>query len=426
MTYIKYSCEKIETIDCESIIKIKIEPCQTRHSSTEIDSVGTKTQSCQTQNQSNDATQIQPKLQCEPPSNMGPLPIYHFSPIYLPNPSPPCIPNYLHHHHSCENYWNICPTPRSHYCDQCCFKACCELESSTKPAKNLCEKKNVSESAKCKSWSSKEKNSVEKKSDCEQIAKDDTQYSSVTICTSQEENRDVSEHQSKKAHKSKNKKIPKKKPEKKVHHKVPQKTFKSEKKFQADSSCRYEFSIMFSPMLTDAFCLGDIGVNFKFRTDGKLFNLRKLQTKTKVQKDIAHDFLFDDDFALNAGTQSIMQKNLNRFAKACDNFGLTISIKKTEVMYQPAPKAPYTEPVIPVNGEKLTVAKKFIYFGSTLSYSVSIDRGFLQNRKSQLSFRHSKKEGVGKKRAQPFDQAESVPCNHSSYITICMRNIDCV
>ena len=69
-----------------------------------------------------------------------------------------------------------------------------------------------------------------------------------------------------------------------------------------------------------------------------------------------------------------MQENLNRFAKVCDNFGLTISIKKTEVMYQPAPEAPFTEPVITVNGEKLTKAEKFIYLGSTLSHSVSIDK----------------------------------------------------
>ena len=32
------------------------------------------------------------------------------------------------------------------------------------------------------------------------------------------------------------------------------------------------FSMMFSAMLTDAFRLGDIRVNFKFRNDGKLFN----------------------------------------------------------------------------------------------------------------------------------------------------------
>ena len=133
------------------------------------------------------------------------------------------------------------------------------------------------------------------------------------------------------------------------------------------------FSMIFSAMLTDAFRLGDIGVDFRFRTDGKLFNLRRLQAKTKVQEDIARDFLFADDCALNAGTQSNMQESMNQFAKACDDFGLTISIKKTEVMHQPAPTAPYTEPVIMVNGEKLTVAEKFIYLGSTLSCSVSID-----------------------------------------------------
>ena len=130
---------------------------------------------------------------------------------------------------------------------------------------------------------------------------------------------------------------------------------------------------MFSVMLTDAFRSVDIGVDYKFRTDGKLFNLRRLQAKTKVQKDIARDFLFADDCALNTGTQSNMQESMNRFAKACDDFGLTISIKKTEVMYQPAPNAPYSEPVITVNGEKLTVTEKFIYLGSTLSRSVSID-----------------------------------------------------
>ena len=124
-------------------------------------------------------------------------------------------------------------------------------------------------------------------------------------------------------------------------------------------------------MLTDAFRSGDI--DYKFRTDGKLFNLRRLQAKTKVQKDIARDFLYADDCALNTGTQSNMQESMNGFAKACDDFGLTISIKKTEVMYQPAPNALYSEPVITVNGEKLTVTEKFIYLGSTLSRSVSID-----------------------------------------------------
>ena len=82
-----------------------------------------------------------------------------------------------------------------------------------------------------------------------------------------------------------------------------------------------------------------------------------------------------------------MQESLNRFAKACDNFGLTISIKKTELMYQPAPKTPYTEPVITVNCEKLTVAKKSIYLGSFLSHSVSIDKEvFYRIARASLAF----------------------------------------
>ena len=133
------------------------------------------------------------------------------------------------------------------------------------------------------------------------------------------------------------------------------------------------FSMMFSAMLTDAFRDGDVGVDLKFRTDGKLFNPRRLKAKTKVNEDTARDFLFADDCALNASTQSEMQESVDHFAEACDNFGLTISTKKTEVMHQQAPGLPYTEPAITVNGEKLKAADKFVYLGSTLSRSANID-----------------------------------------------------
>ena len=115
--------------------------------------------------------------------------------------------------------------------------------------------------------------------------------------------------------------------------------------------------MVFSAMLNDAYREGKIGVDFHFRTEGKLFNLRRLQAKTKVTHDIAQDFLFADDCALNAANQSDMQLSMDQFATACKNFGLTISTKKTEVMYQPAPGTPYTEPVITVNGQKLAPAE---------------------------------------------------------------------
>ena len=89
------------------------------------------------------------------------------------------------------------------------------------------------------------------------------------------------------------------------------------------------FSMMFSAMLTDAFRSGDIGVDLRYRTDGKLFNLRRLQAKTKVQMTTVRDFLFADDCALNATEQLDMQSSMDRFATACTGFGLTISTKKT-------------------------------------------------------------------------------------------------
>ena len=133
------------------------------------------------------------------------------------------------------------------------------------------------------------------------------------------------------------------------------------------------FSIVFSAMLNDAYREGKVGVDFHFRTDGKLFNIQRLQAKSKVTKDTAQDFLFADDCALNAANQFDMQWSMDLFATACNNFGLTVSTKKTEVMYHPAPGTPYTDPVITANGQKLASAEKFVYLGSTLSKSALLD-----------------------------------------------------
>ena len=101
------------------------------------------------------------------------------------------------------------------------------------------------------------------------------------------------------------------------------------------------FSMMFSAMLTDAFRDCEDGIHLRYRTDGKLHNLRRLQAVTKVKETVIRDFLFADDCALNASTEQMMQREMDCFSKACDNFGLTISTKKTEVMYQSAPGKPY-------------------------------------------------------------------------------------
>ena len=61
-----------------------------------------------------------------------------------------------------------------------------------------------------------------------------------------------------------------------------------------------------------------------------------------------------------------MQKGVDQVSDSCDSYNLTISIKKTEVEYQPAPGEPYKEPTITVKGQQLQ-AVKFTYLGGTLS-----------------------------------------------------------
>ncbi len=133
------------------------------------------------------------------------------------------------------------------------------------------------------------------------------------------------------------------------------------------------FCIMFSAMLTDAFRDGDEGIPFRYRMDGKLFNLRRLQAKTKVMIDIIRDLLFADDCALNAASESDMQRSVDKFAAACSNFGLTVSTKKTEVLHQPAPGKAYVEPTIIIEGVKLNAVSKFTYLGSVLSQNATVD-----------------------------------------------------
>ena len=67
-----------------------------------------------------------------------------------------------------------------------------------------------------------------------------------------------------------------------------------------------------------------------------------------------------------------MHGAVDRMSKACDNIQFTISTTKTEVVHQPAPGKPYSEPTITVNGQKLQVVNTFTYLRSTLSKAVHI------------------------------------------------------
>lgn len=94
---------------------------------------------------------------------------------------------------------------------------------------------------------------------------------------------------------------------------------------------------MFSAMLSDAYTDKDPGLEILYRTDGKLFNPRRLKASTKVHLTKILELLFADDCALIASTEEQSQQTIDKFSRVFDNFGLTISTKKIEVMHQPAP-----------------------------------------------------------------------------------------
>ena len=58
------------------------------------------------------------------------------------------------------------------------------------------------------------------------------------------------------------------------------------------------FTLVFSAMLNDAFHDNDLGSLIRFRTDGNVFNLRRLNSKTRTSKVLIRDLLFADDCAL--------------------------------------------------------------------------------------------------------------------------------
>ena len=98
------------------------------------------------------------------------------------------------------------------------------------------------------------------------------------------------------------------------------------------------FRMMFSAMFTDAFQDCDDSFPIRYRFDGKLFKLRRLQTKSKVQTGVLDELLYANDMATNASAEMKMQEGMDRVSQASDNYDLKISTKKTEVVYQPPPE----------------------------------------------------------------------------------------
>ena len=133
------------------------------------------------------------------------------------------------------------------------------------------------------------------------------------------------------------------------------------------------FSIFFAMMLLVAFKDCDLGIPVRFRTDGNVFNLRRLQARTKTFIAVFRELLYADDCALLAHSEAEAQQLFNRFCTAATRFGLTVSMKKTEVMPQLSNRSSHVSTNITAGGTTLVTTDKFCYLGSTLTSDAQAD-----------------------------------------------------
>uniref|UniRef100_K7DZQ5 Reverse transcriptase domain-containing protein n=1 Tax=Monodelphis domestica TaxID=13616 RepID=K7DZQ5_MONDO len=133
------------------------------------------------------------------------------------------------------------------------------------------------------------------------------------------------------------------------------------------------FNLSFTQVLQHAVMDLDLGVYIKYRLDGSLFDLRRLTAKTKTTERLILEALFTDDCALMAHQENHLQTIVDRFSTTTKLFGLTISLSKTEVLFQPAPGRPTNQPCITIDGTQLSNVNTFKYLGSTIANDGSLD-----------------------------------------------------
>lgn len=109
------------------------------------------------------------------------------------------------------------------------------------------------------------------------------------------------------------------------------------------------------------------GVNVEFRRSGGLYNQQCFKAQSKPCLQLLHDLHFADAAALLACRLQDIQSILDKFSETAKAFGLTINIKKTEVIYQPVPgNASITNPSVFIDGAALKSVEAFTYLGSAV------------------------------------------------------------
>ena len=74
------------------------------------------------------------------------------------------------------------------------------------------------------------------------------------------------------------------------------------------------------------------GICLRTRFDRSLSNLKRLKPKRQTIEVLIRELIFADDASKATHSDIELQRLVDRLEEACDLFGLTISVKKTEVI----------------------------------------------------------------------------------------------
>ncbi|XP_067900795.1 uncharacterized protein [Heterodontus francisci] len=93
-----------------------------------------------------------------------------------------------------------------------------------------------------------------------------------------------------------------------------------------------------------------------------------MQLPLKIQV-LIRELLFAGNAALTPHTEEYLQRRTDRVAAACNEFGISISLKKTNIMGLDVRNAPS----INIGDYALKVVQEFTYLGSTITSNLSLD-----------------------------------------------------
>ena len=128
------------------------------------------------------------------------------------------------------------------------------------------------------------------------------------------------------------------------------------------------FGLFFAPLLRRAFGTALEGICLQIRSDGRLFSLGRLRDKTKVRVALIRDILLTDNAAVTTHTLQELQALMDRFSQACKDFGLTISLKLTNVLRQDTMELS----AITIDDYELDVFEHFTCLGSIITDNLSL------------------------------------------------------